>query len=101
MKSDVQFSATSGSTVTTSTVAPFSDKLMMACIHFLNGFSLVGSSFGTFFTYRNDVTMKTALLAKDIYFYGQEGIEIRIKHGWFEKPPQMKDRAAIIKGETH
>ncbi|MEH7118351.1 DUF3231 family protein [Neobacillus vireti] len=101
MESDVQFSATCGSTVTTSTVAPFSDKLMMACVHFLNGFSLVGNSFGTVFTYRNDISMKIALLAKDVYFYGQEGIEIRIKHGWLEEPPQIEDRAAIIKGKTY
>lgn len=97
LEGDVQFSATSGSTVTTSTVAPFSDKLMMHCIYLLNGFGLVASSFGAFFTYRNDITMKTTLLAKDIYFYGQEGVKLKIKHGWFEEPPQMEDRARIIK----
>lgn len=98
LESNVQFSATSGSTVTTSTIAPFSDRLMLHCIHLLNGFGLVGGSFGTFFSLRNDISMKLALLAKDVYFYGQEGIEIKIKHGWFEEPPQMEDRDQIIKG---
>ncbi|MBT2654204.1 DUF3231 family protein [Bacillus sp. ISL-18] len=98
LDNDVQFSATSGSTVTTSTVAPFSERLMMVCVHFLNGFSIVGNSFGTFFTLRNDITMRSLLLVKDVYFYGQEGLEIMIKHGWFEEPPQMEDRAQIIKG---
>ncbi|MBT2728813.1 DUF3231 family protein [Bacillus sp. ISL-75] len=97
LESNVQFSATSGSTVTTSTIAPFSEKLMMNCIYLLNGFSIVGSSFGTFFTLRNDIITKNALIAKDIFFYGQEGIEIMIKHGWFEEPPQMEDRTGIIK----
>lgn len=97
LDSDVQFSATSGSTVTTSTTAPFSDKLMMHCIYLLNGFGIVGNSFGTFFSLRNDLAMKTALLAKDIYFYGQEGIKIKIKNGWFEEPPQMEDRSKIIR----
>jgi hypothetical protein len=97
LDSDVQFSATSGSTVTTSTVAPFSDKLMMHCVYLLNGFGLVGSSFGTFFSLRNDIAMKSTLLAKDVYFYGQEGIKIKIKNGWFEEPPQMEDRSQIIK----
>ncbi|MEH6946687.1 DUF3231 family protein [Bacillus sp. JJ634] len=96
LESDVHFSATSGSMVTTSTVAPFSDKLMMHCIFLLNGFSIVGNSFGTFFTLRNDISMKTTLIAKDIFLYGQEGIEIKIKHGWFEEPPQMEDRTGII-----
>ncbi len=99
LESNVQFSATSGSTVTNSTVAPFSDKLMMHCVYLLNGFGLVGNSFGTFFSLRNDISMKTTLLAKDVYFYGQEGAEIKIKHGWFEEPPQMEDRAQIIKGD--
>lgn len=97
LDSDIQFSATAGSTVTTSTVAPFSDKLMMYCVDFLNGFSIVGSSFGTFFSLRNDIIMKTTLIAKDIFFYGQEGIKIMIKNGWYEEPPQMEDRAQIIK----
>jgi hypothetical protein len=97
LESDVQFSATSGGTVTTSTVAPFSDKLMMHCIYLLNGFGIVGCSFGSFFCLRNDISMKLTLLAKDVYFYGQEGIKIMIKNGWFEEPPQMEDRAQIIK----
>ena len=72
---------------------------MMHCIFLLNGFSIVGNSFGTFFSLRNDISLKATLLAKDIYFYGQEGIEIKIKHHWFEEPPQMEDRAQIINGD--
>jgi hypothetical protein len=93
---DVQLSATSGATVTTSTVPPFSDKLMMHCVYLLNGFGIVGTGAGAFFCLRNDLTMKSFLIAKDIYFYAQEGIEIKIKNGWFEEPPQMEDRARII-----
>jgi len=98
LQNDIQFSTTSGSTVTTSTVAPFSDKLMMFCTFLLNGFCIVGTSFGTFFTLRSDLTLHTTLIAKDIYFYGQEGIKIMIKNGWFEEPPQSEDRTGIIKG---
>jgi hypothetical protein len=98
LEADVQLSATSGATVTSSTVPPFSDKLMMHCIYILNGFSLVGSGTGSFFSLRNDIGIKSMMLAKEIYLYAQEGIEIKIKHGWFEKPPQMEDRSEIIKG---
>ncbi|GAA0343410.1 hypothetical protein GCM10008967_37320 [Bacillus carboniphilus] len=97
LESGVQFSATSGGTVTTSTVAPFTDKLMMHCIYLLNGFGLVANGFGTFFSMRNDISVKNTLIAKDVYFYGQEGINIKIKNGWFEEPPQMEDRSKIIK----
>jgi hypothetical protein len=96
LKSNVHFSATSGSTVTTSTIPPFSDKLLMHCIAFLNGFAIVGMSFGTFFSLRKDITMQSTLIAKDVFFYGQEGINLMIKKGWFEEPPQMEDRSQII-----
>ncbi|MFD1738636.1 DUF3231 family protein [Bacillus salitolerans] len=97
LDAEVQFSATSGSTVTTSTTAPFSQKLMMFCIYLLNGFGIVGSSFGSIFSLRNDLTVKQAIIAKDIYFYTNEGIKIMIKNGWMEEPPQMEDRSKIIK----
>ena len=90
LNSDVQFSATSGSTVTTSTVAPFSEKMMMHCIFLLNGFSTVGQAFSSLFTLRNDISLKQAIIARDIYTYHREGIKIKIKNGWFEEPPQME-----------
>ncbi|WEG12104.1 DUF3231 family protein [Pullulanibacillus sp. KACC 23026] len=93
LESDVQFSVTSGATVTNSTVAPFSQKLMMVCIFFLNGFSLVGQSFGSFFSLRNDISMKNALIAKEIYDYNEEGIKLLIKNRWLEEPPQMENRS--------
>ncbi|WHY94957.1 DUF3231 family protein [Neobacillus cucumis] len=96
LDNDIQVSATTGCTVTTSTVAPFSDKLMMFCIDLLNGYCIVGESFGTFFTLRNDLSLKTAILVKDVYFYGQEGLEIMFKHGWYEEPPQTEDRSQLI-----
>ncbi|PLS08588.1 DUF3231 family protein [Neobacillus cucumis] len=97
LEANVHFSATSGSIVTTSTFPPFSEKLMMYCICLLNGFGLVGSSFGAMFSLRTDITMKLSLLSKDILLYGHEGIELLIKNGWFEEPPQMEDRPKIIK----
>ncbi|PFO09650.1 hypothetical protein COJ85_01490 [Bacillus sp. AFS076308] len=96
LEANVHFSATSGSIVTTSKVAPFSEKLMMYCICLLNGFGLVGGSFGAMFSLRNDINMKMSLLAKDIYLYGHEGIELMMNNGWFEEPPQMEDRPRII-----
>ncbi|MCM3439306.1 DUF3231 family protein [Metabacillus halosaccharovorans] len=98
LESDVQLSAVSGATVTTSTVPPFSDKLMMHCIYILNGFGLVGAGTGAFFSMRNDIVMKTMFIAKDVYTYAQEGIELKFKHGWFEEPPQLENRIGIIKG---
>jgi hypothetical protein len=88
LENDIQFSANAGGTVTDSTIAPFSQKMMLFCIYLLNGYGLVGGSFGTVFSMRNDLSIKTALIAKDIYFYAYEGIKIMIKHDWMEEPPQ-------------
>lgn len=78
-----------------SKVAPFSDKLMMYCMYLLNGFGLVGGSFGTVSTLRNDISMKTAMVAKDIFLYTNEGVDLMFKNGWMEEPPQTEDRAKL------
>jgi len=96
LEANIHFSATSGSIVTTSTVAPFSDKMMMYCICLFNGFGLVGGSFGAMFTLRNDISMKMSLLSKDVFLYGHEGLELMMNNGMFEEPPQMEDRPRII-----
>ncbi|MCD8511300.1 MAG: DUF3231 family protein [Bacillus sp. (in: Bacteria)] len=95
LKNDMQPSVRIGSHVTQSQVAPFSDKLMMYCVYLLNGFGLVGGSFGTVFTLRNDISVKTAMVAKDIFLYTNEGIDLMIKNGWMEEPPQTEDRAKL------
>ncbi|MFC7394036.1 DUF3231 family protein [Scopulibacillus cellulosilyticus] len=99
LQSDISFSAASGNFVTNSTKSPFSDKLMMFCIFLLNSFGLGSQSFGAIFSLRNDLTLKMALMAKNIYFYAEDGIKIMIKNGWLDQPPQMADRNKIIRGE--
>ncbi|BCB05140.1 DUF3231 family protein [Bacillus sp. KH172YL63] len=96
LESDIQFSATSGSTVTNSQVPPFSDKLMMYCVYLLNGFGIVGNSFGSIFSLRNDISMKTAMVTSDIFTYGKEGVKLMVKNGWLEQPPQMVDKNKLI-----
>ncbi|MDQ1144030.1 hypothetical protein QE429_000857 [Bacillus sp. SORGH_AS 510] len=98
LENDIQFSSTSGSTVTRSQVAPFSDKLMMLCIFFLNTFGMIGNTFGTMFTMRNDIIVKNGLIGKDVYFFARDGIKLMIKNGWLEEPPPMEDRETLIKG---
>ncbi len=65
---------------------------MIFCIYLLNGFGIVGSSFGTIFSSRKDLSMKTALIAKDIYFYA---VKIMINNGWLEEPPQTESRTKL------
>lgn len=62
-------------------VPPFSEKLMMHCIYILNGFSITGNAFGTFFTLRNDISMKNVLIAKDIFFMDKKEWKLSLNMG--------------------
>ncbi len=83
---------TPGGNATRSTVAPFSDKLMMYCTSIFCSFSMGSNSLGTAFSLRNDLPAKMAIFMKDIFEYAHKGAKIMIKNGWMEEPPQMVDR---------
>ncbi len=88
LENNLQIPATAGGNVTTSTLAPFSDKIMMYCVSLFCSFSIGGNSVGTAFSLRNDLPAKMSILLKDIFEYAHEGAKIMIKHGWMEEPPQ-------------
>ncbi|WP_367576342.1 DUF3231 family protein [Shouchella shacheensis] len=89
LQNDIQPPATPGGTITNSTEAPFSEKLMMFCTYLLSSFGLGGQSFSTAFSLRNDLNVSNAIHAKDIYEFGREGAMIMISNGWLEEPPKM------------
>jgi hypothetical protein len=89
LQNDIQPPVTSGGTVTNSTEAPFSEKLMMFCTYLLCNFGLGSNSFSAAFSLRNDLNVKTAVHAKDTVEYAREGVIIMISKGWLEEPPQM------------
>jgi hypothetical protein len=89
IKDHIQLPATPGGTVTNSTEAPFSGKLMMYCNYLLSGLSLGAGGFSGGFSLRNDLQTKYAIFAKDIFEYQREGTMIMISKGWLEEPPKM------------
>lgn len=82
---------------TDSTVAPFSDKLMMYITNLLSTFGLGSNALGGAFCLRSDLPMTMARIALDIYSFAKEGGEIMIKYGWMEEPPQLEDRSELTK----
>ncbi|MGG3561574.1 DUF3231 family protein [Neobacillus rhizosphaerae] len=88
LENNIPVPATAGGNITTSTLAPFSDKIMMYCVSLFCSFSLGGNSVGTAFSLRNDLPAKLSIFMKDIFEYAHEGAKIMIKHGWMEEPPQ-------------
>ncbi len=97
LQSDLQNPQTSGGNATRSTVAPFSDKLMMYCISLFCSFSMGSGSLGTAFSLRNDLPAKMSIFMKDIFEYAHKGAKIMIKYGWLEEPPQMEERNQMTK----
>ncbi|NWQ42503.1 DUF3231 family protein [Bacillus sp. EB106-08-02-XG196] len=97
LESGIQTPEPSGGNVTRSTVAPFSDKMMMYCTSLFCSFAMGGSSLGTAFSLRNDLPAKMSTFMKDTFEYAHKGAKIMIKNGWMEEPPQMEERGQIIK----
>ncbi|MBT2654496.1 DUF3231 family protein [Bacillus sp. ISL-18] len=81
--------------VTDSTIAPFSDKLMMFQTTYMiaAGIGNYGMAAGT--CQRIDVSATFARLATEIALYAEDGANILIKHGWLEEPPKSVDREKL------
>ncbi|WP_019414862.1 DUF3231 family protein [Paenisporosarcina sp. TG20] len=98
LEDGIQVPATSGGNATRSTVAPFSDKLMMYCTSMFCSFSMGGNALGTAFSLRNDLAAKMSVFNKDTFEYAHEGAKLMIKNGWMEEPPQMEERKKLMEG---
>ncbi|OPH54823.1 hypothetical protein BC351_30740 [Paenibacillus ferrarius] len=89
--------ATAAGKATNSTIAPFSDKLMMYITNLLGSFGLGSNALGGAFSLRSDLPLTMARLAQKILPFLKEGGELMIKHGWMEEPPQIEDRKQLTK----
>ncbi|WP_106494714.1 DUF3231 family protein [Lentibacillus sp. Marseille-P4043] len=85
------------SEVTKSTVAPFSDKLMMVMITTLiaSGMGQYGSSMSV--SPRHDLGVQYTRLIAEIAKYSNEGAKLMIDNGWMEQPPIAADRKDLAK----
>ncbi|MFB9759081.1 DUF3231 family protein [Ectobacillus funiculus] len=84
--------------VTTSTFAPFSDKLML--FHKMDMFAMKLRSFGNSVAVngRHDIaSLYSNVLMKNSAFV-QEVIKIMIENGWLEQPPKAVDRENLASG---
>lgn len=82
---------------TDSSVAPFSDKLMMVHVTALNAASIgsYGQSMGT--SPRHDLGTHYVRFTAEIAKYANDGANIMIENGWMEQPPQGPDRDQIAR----
>lgn len=85
--------------VTTSTVAPFSDKLML--FHKLDMYAVRIRAYGNAVSMspRHDVAEKYGRFILEVGNYVEDGANILIDHGWLEQPPQAVNRDALASKE--
>jgi len=81
--------------VTTSTTAPFSDRLML--FHKLDMYAVRIRAYGNAISMcaRHDVATKYIGLLAEVGNYVEDGSNLLIKNGWLEQPPQAVDRKAL------
>ena len=91
-QSDIQAPSTWAGKATTSTLPPFTDKLMMYKTSLISSSAIGYNALGTTFSMRNDLPRKLALISKDIFEFAKKGGKLMITHKWMEEPPQMEDR---------
>jgi Protein of unknown function (DUF3231) len=84
--------------VSVSTIAPFSDKLMLW--HKIDMFSMKIRSYanGASLNGRRDIGAMYAKFIMDVSLYVEDGANIMIDHGWMEQPPEAVDREDLAKG---
>lgn len=83
--------------VTSSTIAPFSDKLIMYHSGFVfnMGIAYYGAAIAS--SFRRDLVSQCELAVIRDLKNQDNWIEIMIRNGWFEQPPQAIDRKALSK----
>lgn len=80
------------SEVTSSTIAPYSEKLMLNHIVILVSAAIGYFGAGASVSQRRDIALEYARFASEVALYAEDGAELLIKHGWLEQTPLADDR---------
>ncbi len=92
---NIPIPSTSDSFVTDSTVAPFSDKIMMYHVNELNASGVGNYSAGMVASFRKDLHANYLRLATEISQYVADGSTMMIRNGWLEQPPQVINHKSL------
>jgi hypothetical protein len=87
LESDIPAPSSRGGVITTSTISPFSDKLMMYNTNLLTMFGLGSNSVGAAFSFRSDLLLHLGNIMTKQFDFTKDGGIILMKHGWMEEPP--------------
>lgn len=82
--------------VTYSTVSPFSDKLMMAKSLYMSAAVIANSGTAISTNLRHDLLPAYTRTMTDTANSAEDGVNIMIENGWLEEPPRVVDREDLI-----
>jgi hypothetical protein len=94
-ENDSAYPSTWDSTITNSTEAPFSDKLMLFHTNAQSAIGIGDFGLAIAATLRKDLTVNYEAYIIRVGKFAEEGAKLLIDHGWFEKPPQSIDRESL------
>jgi len=86
--------------VTSSTTAPFSDKLMMYQIQLSTQVAIAFYGAALSVTARRDLGEKYMALTSELLRYAEDGANLMIDNGWLEEPPKASDRRKLAEGKS-
>ncbi|WP_187370778.1 DUF3231 family protein [Bacillus timonensis] len=92
---EVHVPAFGGLGVTESTEAPFSDKLMLSLINFLNHYAVSVYGLALSESTRRDLFVHYTKIIAQIGIYAEDGVNLMIKYGYMEEPPKTPDRGEL------
>lgn len=96
VKENIPVPMSSDTFVTDSKVSPFSDKLIMAQVVYMNSAGMVSKGAILSTSLRHDIISALALSMTEIADYAGDGVNIMIDNGWLEEPPRLVDRKELI-----
>jgi hypothetical protein len=94
---NIPIPSTSDSFVTDSTIAPFSDKLMLYQISTLFQASMAQDGTGFTNAMRHDLHAYFSGSILETAKYGEDGLDILLENKWLEQPPQAIEHRELVK----
>ncbi|OIK16422.1 sugar isomerase [Bacillus sp. MUM 116] len=78
--------------VTDSTIAPFSNKLIVMLFHSLNAIDITLLGHSLSLSMRTDLVAQYQKFILEILLYSEQGFNILVNRGWLQKPPHAPNR---------
>ena len=97
LKNDIQPPVSSDIAITDSTTPPFSDKLTMFHMSFMNAAGTGNYATAAAASQRKDLIVNYERLSLEVAQYAMDGEEIMISNKWMEQPPTTLDKDKLVK----